>query len=40
VYAIPRDNLNANLMVGLNIVFGKTPARRAAAAQTLNEVLE
>ena len=40
VYAIPRDNLNANLMIGLNIVFGKTPARRAAAAQTLNEVLE
>ena len=28
VYAIPRDNLNLNLMLGLNLVFGKTPAKR------------
>ena len=40
VYAIPRDNLNVNLMVGLNLVFGKTPARRAAAAEALSEVLD
>ena len=31
VYAIPRDNLNLNLMVGLNIVFGKRPADRNQA---------
>ena len=28
VIAIPRDNFNVNLMLGLNIVFGKTPAKR------------
>ena len=28
VVALPRDNINLNLMVGLNLVFGKTPAKR------------
>ena len=40
VVAIPRDNLNVNLMVGLNLVFGKTPARRNAPPLVIPEVRE
>jgi hypothetical protein len=43
VVAIPRDNLNVNLMVGLNLVFGKTPAKRnhtGKYAEPLSEQLD
>ena len=35
VYAIPRDRLNLDLSIGLNLVFGKRPAQRKAAGPAL-----
>ena len=40
VFAIPRDNLNVNLMIGLNLVFGKTPAKRNHTGKYAEPVAE